>query len=119
MTSRITSAYQQFSQQIRRTGDTTRSGQVQHGSKTNEQSPAGKTGDATRSSLTREQRQQVRELKESGTLENLSTILSQDEEVLLGKLFGGNYRSYDASAGPKRQLHQNVSPRGGIIDTKL
>ncbi len=117
--SRITSAYQQFSQQVRRTGDLTGPGQVQGQSRTREQSGPEQSQSTSRTHLSREQRQQVRQLRETGTLENLSTILSEDEEILLGRLFGGNFQSYDASAGAKRQANTTVPSRGGIVDTRM
>jgi|GEM_PF-1965723 len=119
MTSRITSAYQQFSHQIRRTGDSSPSEQLRKQQRSDEGRKAENSQGFSKTALSREQRQQLRQLRETGTLENLSAILSQDEEALLEKLFSGNYSSYTASANERRQLNGNAAIRGGLVDTKM
>jgi len=109
--SKITAAYQQFSHRVQQQPGTRNTGAAQ-----NHKALEPKRSTDSPSRLNGQQQSQLRQLRESGTLENLQAILSEDEASLLAKLFPGDGKSYDAGAHIKSS-HQRV--KGGLLDTRF
>lgn len=113
MSGKITSAYQQFSHRIREQSGTKTTDGLRNNSEVAKKETAEKQ---PASGLNRQQKAQLRQLRETGTLENLQVILSEDEASLLSKLFPEDQASYDAGARVNKS-HQAI--KGGLLDTKL
>jgi len=119
MSNRISSAYQQFSSQIARQNQTR---PVESPSTVQKSTASGETTKSqTQQSrgLSREQRMQLVQLRNSGTLDNLQAILSQDEETLLQKLFGGNSGSYNIRAEKESSNQAYFTPKGELFDSRM
>ena len=115
MTGKITSAYQQFSHQIQRKQQSQQSSPV----RTNESQEPGQ--EAVRQSRsgqrTREQQAQLKQLRETGTLDNLRMILSEDEETVLSRIFPETNTSYTANA--EKQSQRTNPGKGSLLDMKF
>ncbi len=119
MTNRISTAYQQFSQQIQRQSEPTASRKVitKNVIQPSKESPVQQPDKSSRLSQT--QKVQLKQLRETGTLENLRSILSEDEESLLGKLFPERWNGYSGSGKnlPVQSSLENI--KGGFYDQKV
>lgn len=119
MTNKISSAYQQFSQQVRRQSETTASRKIASKNSVQPAETARHNSPTDKTQLSRAQKAQLKQLRETGTLENLRSILSEDEETLLGKLFPEQHGGY-TQRGNLSQKHSAIGNiKGGFFDQRL
>lgn len=107
---KIAAAYQQFSQPIQKHQGTQTAGAAQSHTVT----PPKQSPDSP-PRMNHQQLAQLQQLRESGTLDNLQAILSEDEASLLSKLFPEGRKSYDAGAQAKPSHQQG---KGSLLDTR-
>ncbi|MCF7802835.1 MAG: hypothetical protein K9N46_07135 [Candidatus Marinimicrobia bacterium] len=114
MTGKITSAYQQFSHRIQRQQESQQPPSVRQSNSKNKSQNSVQS--APTSQRTGDQQRQLRQLRETGTLENLRTILSEDEESVLARIFPETNTSYTADA--QKQSQRTKPAKGGLLDLK-
>lgn len=114
MISRITSAYDHFSK-LRQKQSQPESRDTAVSRKNAEQgapsSPRGGTQEI--------QEKQVRQLRETGTLDNLQTILDESEKVLLKKLFPDRSHRYSQDGDVITDSGPQLTNKGYSLDKTL
>lgn len=119
MSNRISSAYQQFSQQVHRQGNSNAVQQVDRKQELQSVEDSQKSTNRDSKQLEATRKAQLRQLRETGTLKNLRSILSEDEETLLQKLFSGQNQTYNRQ-GEDQQFNVSAQTiKGGFFDQKF
>lgn len=114
MITRLTAAYTRFSRQMHNTYKTSLSELVQPRSVGN---PQQESHQAKSEENLRER--QLDELRSTGTLKNLESILNEDEKSLLRKLFPEKVQSYSPDGQLITNGQADVKSKGKSLDTRM
>jgi len=114
MITRLTAAYTRFSRQMDRTYKSSLAELVRtrSGGETQQQIQQAKDNENLRE-------RQLEELRSTGTLKNLETILNEDEKSLLRKLFPEKVRSYSPDGQLVTNTRSEVKSKGKSLDTRM
>ena len=119
MDNRISSAYQQFSQQIQRQQNSDSVRQIERHQDIQPVQETPQSAEQQDAKVSTARKAQLKQLRETGTLENLRSILSEDEETLLEKLFPDQKQTYDRRGGDSQAQSIMQSVKGGFFDQKF
>ncbi|MEJ2051536.1 MAG: hypothetical protein P8Y60_17165 [Calditrichota bacterium] len=114
MITRLTAAYTRFSRQMHRTYTSSLSELV----RPRATETAREQSQPTRSDRNLQEKQ-LEDLRSTGTLKNLETILNEDEKSLLRKLFPDKVRSYSQDGQLVTNTQPNDKGKGKSLDTRM